>query len=164
LAAQRAALPARAEFAELWPEAVSARAAAQSFPVPGAALSAALQAVSVEPAPLARPVVGAAWVVEALPQEGAAAASDAEAEPPQEGAAEASDAEAGPQQGVAARAVAVPRPAEVPQAALPSERPQVADLLAAAWVCRRDQALPLPGPRPAAQFAHAMASSQIAWL
>jgi hypothetical protein len=50
------------------------------------------------------------------------------------------------------------------RAEVPSERPRAADLSAAVWVFRRDRALPLPAPPPAARLAHAMASKRIASL
>jgi len=62
---------------------------------------------------------------------------------------------------VARASAAGPRRVEAPSA-----RPRAADLSAAAWVFRRDQALPSarPAPPPAARLAHAMAGKRIASL
>jgi hypothetical protein len=73
---------------------------------------------------------------------------------------------------VAGPAAVVPQPAEAVLAsaagprrvAVPSARPRAVDLSAAAWVFRRDQALPLPVPPPAARLVHAMAGKRIASL
>jgi hypothetical protein len=74
--------------------------------------------------------------------------------------AEVSDGEAGLQRVAAALAEEVPQR----EAARPLEQLRAVGPLAAAWVFRRDRALPLPAPPPAARLAHAMASKRVASL
>jgi hypothetical protein len=145
------ALLASAEFAELWPQAVSARV--PSFPFRATAPSTAPQAVSVQREPSAlQPAVAveAAWVAAELPRVGAAAVSDAAELRQAAGVREASVA----QPRVEAEA---PAWAEAPRAARPSEGLRAVALSAAALACRRGQALPWLAPSPAARLAHAMA-------
>jgi hypothetical protein len=115
--------------------------------------------------------VGAAWAAAAQPQGVAAVVwvaveqPQAEAERvaealPREGVVEVSDGEAGLQRVVAALAEQVPQR----EAARPLEQLRAVGPLAVAWVFRRDRALPLPAPPPAARLAHAMASKRVASL
>jgi hypothetical protein len=104
-------------------------------------------------------VVGAAWAAAAQPQGVAAVVWVAEALLREE-VAEVSDGEAGLQRVAAALAEEVPQR----EAARPLEQLRAVGPLAAAWVFRRDRALPLPAPPPAARLAHAMASKRVASL
>jgi len=100
-----------------------------------------------------------AWAAVVLPQGVAVAGSAAVGLRPEAAVAGPAGVVV-PQLAEAVRASAAgPRRVEAP-----SERPRAADLSAAAWVFRRDRALPLPALPPAARLAHAMASKRIASL
>jgi hypothetical protein len=110
---------------------------------------------SAQPVVALQPGEPAAQDAPVLP-EGAVAVWVAVEAPPQ--AAAVPGAVAGQQQAAQDVEVLLPgapgeQAAELPSAVLP---------WAAAWVFRRDRALPWPVPQPMARFAHAMASLQIA--
>ena len=153
--APEAALSALARFSAEVVQPVLRPAGSEASAQPGVALQPGEPAALDAPVPPEQAV--AAWVAVEVPLQAAAVPG----------------ALAGQQQ--AARHVEVLRPeaqhVEVLQPEVPGERaaelpsavlPLVVLPLAAAWVFRRDQALPWPVPQPMAQFARATACLQIA--